>query len=405
MKKVYGAVVVAALALALALPADAAETIKLGGLLPLSGRAADLGITCKQGAELAVEEINAQGGVLGRKLELLVADSKATVQEATSIAKRYVQKDRVNILFGVVSSAVSLAIGEIAKQEKVVFMDTVGSTDTLTKEKWNRYVFRSGTCNSQEANSLALYAAKDKKLVRYYNIGPDYEYGRTMWEIFKTRVKEQNPKAEFVGEQWPKLFVPDYTPFINAILSAKPDAVFCTLWGGDLVAFIKQAKPYGLFDKMKWIVATGADLTVVKQLGKEMPAGIIADQRYYFHWPNTKRNQAFVKAYYAKYKDYPSAWAAEGYDGVYFLAEAMRKAKSTDTEKLVAALEGLSIDAPRGKATLRKEDHQLACDFMVGETTFVKEYPFAIVGKPQVFSANKVLYSVEEWKKAQAASK
>lgn len=384
----------------------AADTIKIGGMLPLSGRAADLGITCRQGAELAVKEINAKGGVLGKKLELLMADSKANVQELSSLSNRYIQKDAVNFLFGVVSSAGVLTVGEIAKREKVIFMATVASTDTFTKEKWNRYSFRAGTCNSQEANSLALYAAKKHpKLKTFYNLGPDYEYGRTMWELFKAKTTEANPKAEFLGEQWPKLFVPDYTTYINAILAAKPDAVFCSLWGGDLVAFIKQAKPYGIFDKMKWIIATGGDITVAKALGKEMPTGLIVDQRYYFHWPETERNKAFVKAYMADYNDYPSAWAAEGYDGITFLAEAVKKAGSLDTEKVIAALEGLTIDAPRGKATLRKEDHQLSSDFMVGETVYVKEYPFAIVGNAEVFSAEKVLYSIEEWKKAQEANR
>jgi branched-chain amino acid transport system substrate-binding protein len=388
-----------------AVSGQAAETIKIGGMLPLSGRASDLGITCKQGAELAVKEINAKGGVLGKKFELLMADDKS-VQEAVALAKRYIQKDGVNFLFGVVSSAGSLAVSEVAKQEKVIFMDTVASTDTLTKEKWSRYTFRSGTCNSQETNSLALYtAAKYKKLSKFYNIGPDYEYGRTMWDLFKAKMKEQNPKAEFIGEQWPKLFSPDYTSYINAILAAKPDAVFCTLWGGDLVAFIKQAKPFGVFDKMKWIIATGGDITVAKALGKDMPTGLIVDQRYYFHWPNSRKNQEFVKAYQADYKDYPSGWAAEGYDGIYFLAEAIKKAGSLDTEKVVAALEGLTIDAPRGKATLRKEDHQLSADFMVGETMFDKAYPFAIVGKAEVFPSEKVLYSIAEWKKAQETKK
>jgi len=393
------------LALVWATTAVAADTIKIGGMYPLSGRAADLGITCKQGAELAVKEINTKGGVLGKQLELLSADSKANVQEAVAISNRYIQKDAVNFLFGEVSSAAVLAIGEIAKQEKVIFMATVGSTDALTKEKWNRYTFRSGTCNSQEANSLALYAAKDKNLIKFYNIGPDYEYGRTMWELFKTKISEQNPKAEFLGEQWPKLFAPDYSSYINAILAAKPDAVFCSLWGGDLVAFIKQAKPFGLFDKMKWIIATGADITVTKALGNEMPTGLIVDQRYYFHWPETTRNQEFVKAYMAAYQDYPSAWAVEGYDGIYFLVEAIKKAGSLDTEKIVTALEGLTIDSPRGKATLRKEDHQLLCDFMVGQTMFDPKYPFAIVGKPEVFPGEKVLYSIEEWQKAQSANK
>jgi branched-chain amino acid transport system substrate-binding protein len=277
-----------AVLLMLGTTALAADTIKIGAMYPLSGRAEALGRECKLGAEQAVEEINAKGGVLGKKLELLSADSKANVQEGVNLSKRYIQKDGVDFLFGVVSSAVALAVAEIAKQEKVVTMITIGSTDGVTKEKWNRYTFRSGMCNSQEANSLALYTAKKyPKLTKFYNIGPDYEYGRTMWEIFKAKTKEQSPKAEFIGEQWPKLATPDYTSYINAILQAKPDAVFCTLWGGDLVAFFKQAKPYGLFDKMKWVIATGADVSLARAMGKEMPTGIIADQRYYFHWPNS----------------------------------------------------------------------------------------------------------------------
>ena len=205
-------VLVVAMVLLFAATGLAADTIKLGGMLPLSGRAADLGIACKQGAELAVKEINAKGGVLGKKFELLMADSKANVQELSSLSNRYIQKDGVNFLFGVVSSAGALTVGEIAKREKVIFMDTVASTDTFTKEKWNRYSFRAGTCNSQEANSLALYAAKKyPKLTKFYNLGPDYEYGRTMWELFKARTAKVNPKAEFIGEQWPKLFDPDYT--------------------------------------------------------------------------------------------------------------------------------------------------------------------------------------------------
>ena len=395
-----------AVSLVLTSAAFAGDTIKLGGMFPLSGRAESLGRECKLGSEQAVAEINAKGGVLGKKFELLSADSKANVAECVNLSKRYIQKDGVDFLFGVISSAAALAVAEVAKQEKVIFMDTVGSTDTLTKEKWNRYAFRAGICNSQEANSLALYTAKKHpKLTKFYNLGPDYEYGRTEWEIFKIKMKEVNPKAEFIGEQWPKLFIPDYTPYINAILQAKPDAVYCTLWGGDLVSFIKQAKPYGLFGKMKWIIATGADVELVRAMGKEMPTGIIADQRYYFHWPNSKRNQEFVKAYMAKNNEYPSAWSVEGYDGVYFLAEAIKKAKSLDKEKVIAALEGLTIDSPRGKATLRKEDHQMVADYMVGEIGWDKNYPIAIVTNTEVFPADKVIYSIAEWKKAQESNK
>ncbi|MDA8306358.1 MAG: ABC transporter substrate-binding protein [Deltaproteobacteria bacterium] len=391
------------LMLVFASTAMAAEPIKIGAMYPLSGRAADLGITCNQGAQLAVNQINAKGGVLGRKLELLSADSKANTQEAVSLANMYILKDNVNFLFGTVSSAAAPAVAQVAKENKTIFMATVASTDTLTTTDWNRYTFRAGTCNSQEANSLALYTPKN--LVTFYNIGPNYEYGRTMWSLYKAKIAQLNPKAKFIGEQWPKLFEPDYTPYINAILAAKPDAVFCSLWGGDLVAFIKQAKPYGLFKKIKWIIPTGADVTVTQALGKSMPTGLIVDQRYYFYWPKTARNEEFVKAYRAAYKNYPSAWAEEGYDGVYFLADAMKKAKSTDTDKVIKALEGLTINAPRGKATMRKQDHQMVCNYMVGETTFTKAYPFAITGHDRVFPANEVIYPLSVWEKAQAAKK
>lgn len=399
MKKRFFAVTIFAFLIMFAGTSIAADTIKIGVLFPLSGRAADLGITGREGTELAVKEINEKGGVLGKKLEIIVTDSKANTQESVTIARKYIQKDKVNFLFGVVSSAVSLAIAEVAKSEKIIFMNTIGSTDSLTKEKWNKYVFRSGICNSQEGNALAIHTAK-KGYKKYYNIGPDYEYGRTLWEIFKKKTKELNPSAEFTGEQWPKLFIGDYTPYINAIIQAKPDAVFCSLWGGDLVAFIKQAKPFGVFEKIKWIIPTGGDVTTVQALGNEMPTGLYVDQRYYFHWPNTKRNKEFTDKYKKAYNKYPSAWALQSYDGIYFLVEAIKKAKSLDTEKVITALEGLTIESPRGKSSLRKEDHQLYCDYAVGVTKKDSKYPFLIVGDMEVIKAEKVIYSVNEWKKA-----
>ena len=400
MKKGVWAV---ALILAFAVSAFAADTIKIGGMLPLSGRAADLGITCKQGAELAVKEINDKGGVLGKKLELLMADDKANVQESVSLANRYIQKDNVNFLFGQVSSAAILAVAEVAKQEKVIFMATVASTDTSTKEKWNRYTFRSGTCNSQEANSLALYAVQGQEsneVLQHRSrlrIRPDH-VGAVQDQELGTEPEGGIHRRTVAQTLFRRLH-----SYINAILGAKPDAVFCTLWGGDLVAFIKQAKPSGSSTRSNGSSPPGGTSPSPKCWEKRCPTGLIVDQRYYFHWPETPRNQEFVKAYIAAYNDYPSAWAVEGYDGIYFLARES-KSRLVGHGKDDTALEGLTIDSPSGKATLRKEDHQLLCDFMVGETFFDKAYPFAIVGKPEVFPGDKVLYTLEEWKKAQAGN-
>ena len=197
------------------------------------------------------------------------------------------------------------------------------------------------------ANSLALYTAKKQpKLTKFYNIGPDYEYGRTMWSLFQAKTKELNPKAQFIGEQWPKLATPDYTSYINAILQAKPDAVFCSLWGGDLVAFFKQAKPYGLFDKMKWVIATGADVSLARAMGKEMPTGI-TPTRY-----SSTADQQEEPGFGRRTGEDPSIErrAAQGEDGVY--SWPRRSKAESRTREVIAALEGLTIDAPRGEATL-----------------------------------------------------
>jgi len=383
-----------------------AEDIVIGSFYPMTGGGADLGKSSDEGARLAVKEINGKGGVLGRKITILTVDSQAKPDVGAMEAKKYIMKDKVDFLLGGVSSSVALAVSELAKEYKKIYMVATSMSDTITKDKGHRYVFRAQACNSQEGLSWAIFMAKKPEAKTWAVAGPDYEYGHNLWEVFISRLKALRPDVKVVAEAWPKFGEPNYTSYINAILAPNPDAVFTAFWGGDLINFIKQAKPYGLFEKVKFPVITGAaDLTVVQALKKDMPENIWCEQRYYFYWPDTERNRAFVKAYQNEYGKYPAAWAASAYDGVYYLAKAVEKAKTMDTEKVINALEGLELDAPRGKSYIRKCDHQNIFDYAVGKSKWSDKYGFAIATDLIALPGKDVVYSCEEVEQARKEQK
>lgn len=368
--------------------------IKIGALYPMSGRAADFGKTSWEAIQMAVKEINDKGGVQGRKLEVQVEDSK-NPQEAVRIVNKYIKKDGVDFVMGEVSSASALAISEVAKTEKKILIVTDAATPQLTSQKGHRYVFRSANNVEQSARAGAHVAAK-KPWKKYFVIGPDYEYGHVAWECFLDELKKQRTDIEVVGEAWPKLYEPDYTNYINAIVKAQPDAVFNSMWGGDIVAFIKQAKPYGLFEKMTFISEAWGDYTVLKALGPEMPEGQLASARYFWFYPDTTANKDFVSRYKAAWSDYPGYAAMGAYNAVVFLTKAIEKAKSTDTEKVIDALEGMEIETPEGKSLMRKVDHQVIEPLAWGFTKKTPDHPFLILGDWQVITGEKVSPSEEK---------
>ena len=383
-----------------------AEDIVIGSFYPMSGGGADLGKSSDEGARLAVKEINAKGGVLGRKIKILTVDSQAKPDVGAMEAKKYIMKDNVDFLLGGVSSSVALAVSELSKEYKKIYMVATSMSDTITKDKGHRYVFRAQACNSQQGLSWAIFMAKKPEAKTWAVAGPDYEYGHNLWEVFINRLKALRPDVKVVAEAWPKFGEPNYTSYINAVLASNPDAIFTAFWGGDLINFIKQAKPYGLFEKVKFPVITGAaDLTVVQALKKDMPENIWCEQRYYFYWPDTERNRSFVKAYQNEYGKYPAAWAASAYDGVYYLVKAVEKAKTTDTEKVVDVLEGLELDAPRGKSYIRKCDHQNIFDYAVGKSKWSDKYGFCIATDIAALPGKDVVYSCEEVEKVRKETK
>jgi branched-chain amino acid transport system substrate-binding protein len=359
----------------------------------LSGGGALFGQPSAKGAEMYVKEVNDKGGVLGRKLELVIRDSKGAPEEATRVSRELILKESVDFLVGGLTAAEGLAISAVAKEQKVLYIAPISKTTAMTDPgKLHPYIFRAAANSLTEGRSAAVEMAK-LPVTKIYTIGPDYEYGQVVTKAFVDWLKKLKPQVEIAGQGWPKLGEQDYTPFITTAMAAKPEALFSTLWGGHFVTFAKQAKPYGLFDRMKVVTAgEGGSPETAMALKDDLPIGIITnsyDVFYYDPVPHHKDYVVRVKKYMNE--EYASSWASTGYIAMQFLVEAIQKAGSTETDKVIQALEGLTIDSPIGKLTMRAKDHQATRGQFWGITAKVPEYPFPILRPVRYVPADDIM--------------
>src|SRR5262245_12079766 len=373
----------AAALFALPFNAEAQKPIKVGFPMILSGPGALFGEPALKGAQMYVEEINAKGGVLGRKIELITRDSKADANEAVRQARELILKDNVDFLVGTLTSAEGPAVSVVAKENKIVFIAPIPKTDQLTApDKLHPYVFRVASTTTIEGRSAAEIVAK-WPVTKVATISPDYAYGQDVTKQFVEHLRKIKPSVQIVDQQWPKLGEPDYTPFINAQMAKKPEAVFSSLWGGHFVNFAKQAKPLGYFDAVKYnVIAVGeaGSPETTKSMGADYPVGIWGNTYDAFYWGESAAHKEYVAKLSKYLKDeYPSSWAIQGIMGVQALTEAIKKAGSADTEKVAKALLDLSFDTPVGKMTIRAKDHQANRGQLYGKTVMDPRYPFAIL--------------------------
>ena len=375
------------------------KPIKLGVVFIMSGKMGGYGKHGTQAIQLAMDEINGQGGILGRKVVAIFQDDELKVDKGVQITKKFIAQDKVDFIIGPTSSGVALAMADIVEKEKKILVLTQSATNSLTDAKFNRYIF-STLSNAMMHSRAGAYLMAGKPYKRWMCIGPGYSYGYESWNSFKDKLKELRPDMEIVSELWPKLTEPDYTPFIQKIVEAKPDAVWSPLWGMDAVTFIKQALPLGVFDKIKFAFPDGAALETLIPLGKDMPNGIFVATRYFFLTPDSPMNRRFVKIYQERFKEYPDYMAEETYAGVYFLKAAIERAGSTDTEKVIAAAEKepLAWETPEGWKIMRKEDHQVIEDVVWGETAYSEKYGFAILKNMQSIQAEEICRTPAELK-------
>jgi len=396
-------ILVIGLALAQSTGWAAEKPIKLGVMFVMSGPMGGYGKHGMQAVQMAVEEINAEGGILGRRVEAIFADDEMKADKGVEIAKKFISADKVDFMIGPTSSAVALALADLVEQQKKILVLTQSATNSLTDAKFNRYLF-STLSNAMMHSRAGASLMANKPYKRWMCVGPGYSYGQESWNSFKTKLKDLRPDIEIVGELWPKLMETDFTPFIKKIAEVMPDAVWSPLWGMDAVNFIKQALPLGLFDKIKFVFPDGAALETLMPLGKSMPEGVFAASRYFFLTPDSPMNRRFVKAYMEKFKEYPDYMAEETYAGVYFLKAAVERAGTTDTEEVIESVEEepLAWETPEGWKIMRKEDHQVVEDVVWGETAYSEKYGFAILKNIQSIQAEEICRTPEELKEVRA---
>jgi branched-chain amino acid transport system substrate-binding protein len=356
---------VAALAvLSVIVPASAQDTIKLGELNSYKVFAAFLE-PYKKGMELAVEEVNAAGGVLAKKIEVVSRDDNGNPADAVRAAEELLTREKVAFLIGTFPSNVGLAVADFAKQRKTLFIAAEPLTDKIVWDAGNAYTFRLRTSTYMQTAMLIPDAAKLKKK-RWAIVYPNYEYGQSATAAFKKLLKEKQPDAEFVAEQAPPLGKIDAGAVAQALADAKPDAIFSSLFGADLAKFVREGTQRGLFKGVEVFDLLGGEPEYLDPLKEEAPDGWYVTG-YPWGEIKTAEHKKFLDAYQAKFKDYPRLGSVVGYSTVMSAVAAIKKAGSLDQDKLVAAMAGLQLGTPFGPITYRALDHQSTMGAYVGQ--------------------------------------
>ena len=363
---VRSAIAAVLLTVASAVAGIAAEPLKIGDLNSYTSLPA-FSLPYRNGWILALEEINAAGGVLGRPLEVISRDDGGKPGDAVTVVNELVEREQVSILMGTLLSHVGLAVSDVAKRKRIVFMAAEPLTDAIAWSKGNRYTFRLRPGTYVQAAMLAEEAAK-LPAKRWVTIAPNYEYGQSAVEAFKTLLKAKRPDVEFVAEQWPALFKLDAGPSVQALLRAEPEAIFNVTFGGDLVKFVREGTVRGLFDNRDVVSLLTGEPEWNAALKDELPEGWIVTG---YPWQDieTKEHDDFISAYRLRFQETPRMGSVVGYVTLKALAAAIENAGSTDSEALIGALRGMEMSSPFGPIEFRAVDQQSTMGTFVGRTT------------------------------------
>ncbi|MGB5991485.1 MAG: ABC transporter substrate-binding protein [Desulfobacterales bacterium] len=360
----------------------AAEPYHLGVNLAITGTGA---LYCKDGVDaikLAVEEINGKGGFLDKHpIKLFIRDTQTKPDIAVREAKDLILREKVRTILGTYSSACAAAIKPVAKEYKVLHIPAISNSENITKVNFSPYTYQVVPNSYMQAKAVVLGVAelaKKKGWTDYVTIASDYEWGRSTQNNTVELLKQMAPNLKLKKEFWPRLGETQFTSYITAIMGQKPDFVIGSIASKDNVAWMKQAKAYGFFDKIPYPGSLISISELILQ-SKTLTRGLIGLCRApFFAHLDVPMMADFVKNFRAKYDRYPSDWAVMEYDAVYVLKQGIEKAASIDSEKVKDALKSASVDTTRGKLFFRDIDNQLSCSSYIGVVADDPAYPFPI---------------------------
>jgi branched-chain amino acid transport system substrate-binding protein len=356
--------------------AKAADPIKIGEINSYTALA-DFTQPYKKGWQMALDEINAAGGVLGRPLEVIARDDGGKPGNAVTIAEELVTKDKVDFLVGTFFSHIGVAMTNYAKQREVLFIATEPMSDDITWNQGNKYTFRLRPSTYIQSAMLAEEAAK-LPAKRWATVAPNYKFGQDAVAAFKKVMKEKRPDVEFVEEQWPALFKIDPGATVQALAQAKPDGIYSALFSRDLAAFVREAELRGLLnDDITFVGLLTGEPEYLDPLGEEAPQNWIVTG-YPWYAIDDPAHKKFVEDYRAKYGETPRMGSLVGYVTMYAIKAMIEKAGSLDRDELITALEGLTFDSIIGPITFRANDHQSDMGTWVGRTAVVDGRPIMV---------------------------
>src|ERR1700753_2141250 len=320
----------------------------------------------RKGWQLAVDEVNAAGGINGKKLVVISRDDGGKPADPQPAANELVSSENVAMLAGTFLSNIGLAVSDFAKQKKVFFLAAEPLSDAVTWSKGNRYTFRLRPSNYMQAAMLVEAAAK-LPAKRWAPIAPNYEYDQSAVSVFKKLMSEKRPDIQWVEEQWPPQGKIDAGPVVQAVAAANPEAILNVEFGADLVKLVREGNTRGLFKDRAVVSFLTGEPEYIDPLKDETPEGWIVTG-YPWYSIKTPEHEAFLKAYQAKYNDYPRLGSIVGYETIKAAAAILTKAGPADNQKMITPAQGNLRPAPFGEITFRKIDHQSTLGAFVGKT-------------------------------------
>lgn len=379
------------------------RSLRIGVPTMLSGPIALLGTSSRNALMMETDRINAAGGLMGRRIELVVQDTKGQPQETARVAREMINSGGCEMLIDATASSGAFAVQEVVRDLGVLCIHTDSETSSLTADPKLRAptafrCARQGVHDSIAGGAYLAQFATANKLSKWATCSPDYAYGRDTTAQFLDFFKHFKPDIEVITEAWPKLGQPDLTEVITKLIQAKPQALFTLLYAGDLSAFINQGNVYALFSAMT-VCTPNVDYPVLNAI-KKLPEGIQSATRYFEEFPDTPANKAWGEAYRARFGEYPTNWAWQNAAAMMFLEAAAKKAGSADGKALVPTLSGLTIDCPfgvNGRITMR-EDHTIV-DYAIGWGHTIAKPPFITDVKPADWG--QIIELEAAWKRQQ----
>ena len=373
-------------------------TITLGAVYLLSGVGEQLGASSRAAVEVAVEEINENGGIMGRKVETFFRDHG---EDPQGQIRSLVQEEGADVMMGLTSSGVTLGSGEVIRQLGVPFTLTDIGTPFVTEPDTDTYgnyyqgngtaaavsnLFRTNANTSVNCYAIAKWVDENYGSAKVANMGPDYAYGQQCWDYFRAYSDGLGVDHEYVASAFPETGASDMTPQINQVLDADPDLLFTSFWGNDVVTFVGQANEQNLFDEVDDVFDTiGSDPSSFEALGDSMPEGLHYSGWYWGSAFDNEENEAFLDSYESTYEGtdvnpYPSFTGGSSYAAPYVYKQAIEAAGSTEPDDIVAEMEGLEFTGPRGTWTLDPDSHQATAPTVIGETSLDADVPYDGVG-------------------------